>query len=114
MKQAFLFSLLLQFCLSKLSPTLRTGIYSDLVQLNAESAQFVLPPLPYPLNALEPYIDAETMKLHHSKHHQTYTDKLNAAIIRAREIEKDLQNPNEPILSSIEGTSFFGRKPQRL
>ncbi|MBL8029746.1 MAG: superoxide dismutase [Candidatus Doudnabacteria bacterium] len=39
-----------------------------------------LPPLPYAYNALEPYIDAQTMELHHTKHHQTYVDKLNAAL----------------------------------
>ncbi|MFP3888376.1 superoxide dismutase [Priestia filamentosa] len=38
-----------------------------------------LPPLPYPYDALEPYIDRETMRLHHDKHHQTYVDGLNKA-----------------------------------
>lgn len=38
-----------------------------------------LPPLPYPYDALEPHIDAETMRLHHDKHHQTYVDGLNKA-----------------------------------
>ncbi len=41
---------------------------------------FTLPPLPYAYNALEPHIDKETMTIHHDKHHQGYTDKLNAAI----------------------------------
>ena len=41
---------------------------------------FSLPPLPYDYDALEPHIDARTMEIHHSKHHQGYTDKLNAAI----------------------------------
>ncbi len=39
-----------------------------------------LPPLPYPYDALEPHIDAKTMEIHHTKHHQTYVDKLNTAI----------------------------------
>ncbi|PPQ93061.1 hypothetical protein CVT25_011937 [Psilocybe cyanescens] len=38
-----------------------------------------LPPLPYPYNALEPYISEEIMVLHHTKHHQTYVNALNAA-----------------------------------
>jgi Fe-Mn family superoxide dismutase len=42
--------------------------------------KYALPPLPYPYDALEPHIDEQTMHLHHDKHHQTYVDKLNAAI----------------------------------
>lgn len=41
---------------------------------------FELPPLPYAYDALEPTIDKETMTLHHDKHHQAYTDKLNEAV----------------------------------
>ena len=41
---------------------------------------FTLPPLPYPPNALEPFIDAETMTLHHGKHHAAYVNNLNKAI----------------------------------
>ncbi len=39
-----------------------------------------LPQLPYAYDALEPVIDAQTMELHHAKHHQAYVDKLNAAL----------------------------------
>ena len=46
----------------------------------ADDWQFKLPPLPYAEDALEPYIDARTMGIHHGKHHAGYTKKLNAAI----------------------------------
>src|SRR6187549_2897307 len=41
---------------------------------------FELPKLPYAYDALEPHIDARTMEIHHTKHHQAYTTNLNAAI----------------------------------
>lgn len=47
------------------------------------SGPFTLPPLPYKFNDLEPNIDAETMELHHDKHHATYVKNLNDAIAKA-------------------------------
>jgi superoxide dismutase, Fe-Mn family len=41
---------------------------------------FTVPPLPYGYDALKPTVDAETMTLHHDKHHQAYVDKLNGAL----------------------------------
>ncbi len=46
----------------------------------AAPAPFTLPPLPYAFDALEPYIDARTMEIHHDKHHKAYVDNLNKAV----------------------------------
>lgn len=48
---------------------------------------FTLPQLPYAYDALEPTIDAQTMQLHHSKHHQAYVDKLNEAVSEDPKLE---------------------------
>jgi Fe-Mn family superoxide dismutase len=57
---------------------------------------FELPSLPYAYNALEPHIDARTMEIHHSKHHNAYTTNLNAAIagtdLEGKSIEEILKN----------------------
>ena len=47
---------------------------------------FELPKLPYAVDALEPYIDAQTMTIHHDKHHQAYVTNLNAAIEKHPEL----------------------------
>ena len=44
------------------------------------SGPFTLAPLPYAPSALEPHIDAQTMTIHHDRHHQTYVNNLNAAV----------------------------------
>ena len=61
---------------------------------------YTLPDLPYGYDALEPYIDVETMHLHHDKHHNTYVTNLNAAIEKYPElgeqsIEELMKNLNE-------------------
>lgn len=58
---------------------------------------FSLPKLPYTYNALEPFIDAQTMEIHHSKHHQAYVNNLNAAIqkeisLKGKSVEELLAN----------------------
>jgi Fe-Mn family superoxide dismutase len=57
---------------------------------------FTLPELPYAYDALEPHIDAKTMEIHHSKHHNGYTTKLNGAIegteLAGKSIEEILEN----------------------
>ena len=61
--------------------------------------KFELPKLPYAYDALEPYIDAQTMEIHYTKHHQTYVDKLNAAL----EKYSDLQGrPVDELLMNLE------------
>jgi len=47
-----------------------------------------LPPLPYPFDALEPYIDAKTMEIHHDKHHGAYINNLNKALEGNPELQK--------------------------
>jgi Fe-Mn family superoxide dismutase len=55
-------------------------------------SKHTLPELGYSYDALEPFIDAKTMEIHHSKHHQTYVDKLNAALEKHPELaEKSLE-----------------------
>ena len=57
---------------------------------------FELPKLGYDYSALEPHFDARTMEIHHTKHHQAYTDKLNDAVkgssLEGKSIEEILQN----------------------
>lgn len=62
--------------------------------------KYTLPPLPYEYNALEPYIDADTMKLHHDKHHQAYIDKLNGVLEKyPNHAEKPLEDLMRNILT---------------
>ncbi len=68
-----------------------------------------VPPLPYDYNALEPYIDEETMHLHHDKHHATYVNNLNTALQKypelqdksAEELIRDLNSVPEDIRTAV-------------
>ena len=55
-------------------------------------ANFTLPPVPYSYDSLEPHIDARTMEIHHTKHHQAYTDGLNKALSN---LGPEWQNKND-------------------
>jgi Fe-Mn family superoxide dismutase len=57
--------------------------------------EYTLPPLPYAYDALEPYIDKQTMELHHTKHHQAYIDQLNKALAQEPSLQ---QIPLETLL----------------
>jgi len=71
---------------------------------------FKLDDLPYDYSALEPYIDAQTMEIHYSKHHQTYVDKLNAAL----KDFPDLADKNiEELVSSIDNLPATIQVPVR-
>jgi Fe-Mn family superoxide dismutase len=52
------------------------------------SYPYSLPALPYDFGALEPHIDAQTMQIHHGKHHNAYVTNLNAALEKAPELQK--------------------------
>lgn len=69
---------------------------------------FILPDLGYDYNALEPYIDEQTMRIHHDKHHATYVEKLNVALEKAA----DWQDKTiEEILANIGNLPEDIRKP---
>lgn len=60
---------------------------------------FTLPPLPYDYAVLEPWIDTETMKIHHDKHHQAYVDNLNKALEGNSEL---MDKPLEWLLTNLD------------
>lgn len=72
---------------------------------------FELPNLPYAYDALEPHIDARTMEIHHSKHHQAYITNLNAAIagtdLEGKSIEQILQNCKDKPAVRNNGGGFW-------
>lgn len=74
-----------------------TSIPMGIEPENAPTYPFKVPPLRFAHDALEPFLDARTMRLHHDQHHQTYVDGLNAAIkdvpaLHGRSIESVLRS----------------------
>jgi len=65
-----------------------TRVTRTLAQAAAPSGPFKLPPLPYAFDALEPYIDARTMEIHHDKHHAAYVNNLNKAVADYPDLQK--------------------------
>jgi superoxide dismutase, Fe-Mn family len=70
---------------------------------------YTLPPLPYAFDALEPNIDARTMEVHHTKHHQTYVNNLNAALEKSD--RKD--EPVESLIANLDALPEALRAPVR-
>jgi Fe-Mn family superoxide dismutase len=66
---------------------------------------FTLPPLPYSFDALEPYIDAKTMEIHHDKHHNAYVTNLNKALESSADLQK---------LSIEELLAQLGKVPENI
>ena len=69
-----------------------------------------LPPLPYDAAALEPHIDAQTMQIHHGKHHNAYVTNLNAALEKAPEAAN---KPLEELLANLNSVPEAQRGPIR-
>jgi len=78
------------------SPMNRNPVMTpEFVGYDPKSGQYVLPDLPYKYDALEPYIDEETMRLHHDKHHAGYVKGLNAALAALAEIRSGKRPSSE-------------------
>jgi len=74
------------------------------------SYPFTLPALPYDPAALEPHIDAQTMQIHHGKHHQAYVNNLNAALEKTPELQK---KSLEELIGSLAAAPDAVRGPVR-
>ena len=70
---------------------------------------YEVPVLPYPADALEPHIDAQTMTIHHDKHHQAYVDKVNAAL----EGTDFADTPIEQVIADLDAIPEDKRTPVR-
>jgi Fe-Mn family superoxide dismutase len=95
---------------SGISAALHSGTASDFasnLKLEEKPVPFTVPPLPYSFDALEPYIDAKTMEIHHDKHHGAYVTNLNKALdghadLQAKSLD-DLLKSLDSIPENIRG-----------
>jgi Fe-Mn family superoxide dismutase len=71
---------------------------AHVVAASAVQGTYSLPALPYPAAALEPHIDAQTMEIHHGRHHQAYVNNLNAALKTAPDLAK---KPLDALLADL-------------
>ena len=71
---------------------------------------YELPPLPYPKDALEPHIDAQTMEIHHDKHHATYVTNLNKALENSPEL---VSKPVEELIADLNAVPEAARTAVR-
>lgn len=71
---------------------------------------YELPPLPYPKDALEPYIDSQTMEIHHDKHHGAYVANVNKAIAGKADLEK---KSIEELIANLDAVPADIRGPVR-
>ncbi len=86
-----------------------SGLMDIAVAQSAVGSSISLPPLPYDYNALEPHIDAQTMRFHHDNHHATYVKNLNAALekypnLKSQSVEQlltNLKSVPEPIRAVV-------------
>src|SRR5277367_6242963 len=92
------------------SAVLRSATASEVaanLKVEEKFVPFTVPPLPYSFDALEPYIDAKTMEIHHDKHHGAYVTNLNKALdghadLQAKSLE-DLLKSLDSIPENIRG-----------
>jgi Fe-Mn family superoxide dismutase len=83
--------------------------FARAAQAQGAPKPFSLPKLPYPYEALEPHIDAQTMNIHHTRHHQAYVNAANGAVerwpqlasMKIENVLRDLSKAPEPVRTTV-------------
>jgi superoxide dismutase, Fe-Mn family len=92
-RKKFIFSLASIPLVAGFSPVeKKINLLNNQITRRTSMANFELPKLPYEYDALQPYIDSETMEIHHTKHHQAYVTNLNKALESAEGEVKSLED----------------------